>query len=250
MNHRLYELYNRVIGIVQEQGVVELFKQSTHHLHNHYVAPKLPRTTANYNGIKVQAARYFDPYLSWRNKDLPNYESGIVSGLEEHVRPGDRIAIVGGGWGVTAVKAAQETGSTGEVIVYEGSIQEVKHVEDTIKKNDVQNRVEVIHSIVGPHISLRGKPGEASQISPEELPECDVLELDCEGSEIEILENLFIRPRAIVVETHGINGAPSSKVEDLLKNLSYSITSKQIADKGNTEMCIENDIYVLAAVQE
>jgi hypothetical protein len=39
------------------------------------------------------------------------------------------------------------------------------------------------------------------QVTPAELPECDVLELNCEGSEIGILRNMTIRPRAIAVET-------------------------------------------------
>ena len=39
-------------------------------------------------------------------------------------------------------------------------------------------------------------------ILPEELPSCDVLELDCEGSEIDILRRMVITPRVIIVEIH------------------------------------------------
>jgi hypothetical protein len=47
-------------------------------------------------------------------------------------------------------------------------------------------------------------------ISPAELPECDILELDGEGAESLILRNMTIRPRVIAVETHGVYGAPTS----------------------------------------
>lgn len=73
--------------------------------------------------------------------------------------------------------------------------------------------------------------------------------MDCEGAEIEILENLTIRPRVILVESHGMLDAPSSEIEELLNELSYSVKSKEIADRGLEDTCLEYDIYSLTAVQ-
>lgn len=240
----------KAIRVLRRDGPSELLKRGVPHAYNNYIAPFLPRTNASYNGIDVNAARYFDNIVPWRQKNKPYYESGLISGIEEYVRKGDNVVIVGGGLGVTAVKAARNVGSSGKVTVYEGSDKEVNHVQDTIRKHKVSDRVNVIHGIVGPKISLRGEAGKPSRISPEQLPECDVLELDCEGAEIEILEKMSIRPRVILVESHGKYDASSSKVEELLNRLSYSVKSKKVADKGGEEHCLENDIYTLAAVKE
>lgn len=47
--------------------------------------------------------------------DQPDYEDGLVVGLTETLRSGDRVVIVGGGIGVTAVVAALRTGRSGSV---------------------------------------------------------------------------------------------------------------------------------------
>jgi len=240
----------KAISVLGREGPFGLLKRGVPFIYNRHIAPVLPRTNADYNGVRVRAARYFDSVLPWREKNKPQYESGLVSGLDEYVEEGDSVVIVGGGWGVTAVKAAQKAGGSGQVTVYEGSTEEINHVRETTQRNNVSDRVEVIHSVVGPKVSLRGEAGAASYVAPEDLPECDVLELDCEGSEIDILKNLSIRPRVILIESHGMHGAPTSKVEDLLKELSYSVKSKEAADKRIEEFCRENDIYSLVAVRE
>lgn len=63
-------------------------------------------------------------------------------------------------------------------------------------------------------------------------------------------ENLSIRPRVIIVETHGMNDAPSSKIEELLEAMSYSVTSKEVAEKEVEEFCAKNDTHTLTAVRE
>jgi hypothetical protein len=43
--------------------------------------------------------------------------------------------------------------------------------------------------------------------------------------------------------------SPSSEVEDILNDMSYSIESKVIAEKDNKQMHKEQDVYCIAAVQ-
>jgi hypothetical protein len=239
----------KAIRIVKNDGISELIKRGVPYAYTNYIAPVLPRTNASYNGVDVEAARYFDGVIPWRQKDRPYYESGLISGIEEYVREGDNVVIVGGGWGVTAVKAAEKVEGSGSVTVYEGSDKEINHVQQTITEYNLSDRVDITHGIVGEKINLRGEAKGAARVSPEQLPECDVLELDCEGAEIEILENMKIRPRVILVETHGLFDSPSSEVEDILDNLSYSIESKVIAEKDNEQMHKEQDVYCIAAAR-
>lgn len=244
------KIFTRSIEVLREEGPYELLKRGIPHIHNSYIAPLLPKTNASYNGVNVTTPPYFDTIAPGRQIDRPYYESGLVSGIQEYVRRGDHVVIVGGGWGVTAVKAAQNVENSGKLTVYEGSDKQVDRVQQTIKKNNTSDITEIVHGIVGPKISLLNKEKKATRISPEELPECDVLELDCEGAEVDILKNLAICPRVILVESHGMYDAPSSKIEELLNELSYSVKSKQVADRGSEEFCIKNDIYSLVAVQE
>lgn len=242
--------FTKAIGALRRGGPFALIKKGIPFIYNRHIAPFLPRVNAEYNGVDVNAGRWFDSFLPWRMKNKPNYESGIILGIEEYVEEGDSFVIVGGGWGVSAVKAAQKVGPSGQITVYEGSLKQVKNVNETVKINNVSDRVEIIHGIVGPNISLRGESRDATQFSSEELPNCDVLELDCEGSEISILENLNIRPRLIIVESHGMNDAPSSKIENLLGDLSYSVKVNKVADEDQRKYCKENDIYTLTALRE
>lgn len=243
---------SKAIKFLREEGASELIKEGVPYVFNNSIGPLLlSKPIASYNGVDVNTRRYFDLIAPWRDyQNKPYYEYALVAGIEKYVEEGDSVVIVGGGWGVTALKAAQNVGNSGKVTVYEGSEKEVNHIRETIELNNVSGRVDIIHGIVGEKISLRGEEGDASCVSPEQLPECDVLELDCEGAEVGILENLTIQPRVILVESHGMLDASSSRVEELVNNLSYSVKSKEVAGRVRKDYCKNNDIYVIAAVQK
>jgi len=228
--------------ILTEQGAGELFKQ----LYNHYIAALLPSICAQYNGVETFGAKLFDNYISWRKKNKPSYESGLVDSLIQNVDSSDHVVIVGGGWGVTAVRSAQVVGSDGKVSVFEGSESQIAKVNSTIELNGVSDRVDINHAVVGPNIGVYGNTGDAEIVSPSDLPKCDVLELDCEGSELEILQNLELRPRVIIVESHGRYNSSTKDVIDTLNDLNYHIKSVSLAEIS--EHCIQHDIRVITGL--
>jgi len=65
----------------------------------------------------------------------------------------------------------------------------------------VQPGESVGEAVVGDAVDTFGEPVDR-RVRPTELPDCDVLVLDCEGSEVEILQDLGPDPREIVVESH------------------------------------------------
>ena len=71
---------------------------------------------------------------------------------------------------------------------------------------------------------------DAKIMSPRELPDCDVLNMDCEGAELPILEHMTVRPRVILVETHSQFGSPKQKILELLDNKGYDVVD--ILDAG------------------
>jgi len=179
--------------------------------------------------------------------DEPAYELGLMRGLEQAVRPGDRIVVVGGGMGITSAHAARLAGPTGRVVCYEGAVERIPEIELTASRNGLSERIEVRNEIVGDPISVYGGRPTEHTIRPSQLPECDVLELDCEGSERGIFAEMTIRPRAIVVETHGVYGAPTEGTRARLEALGYTVTDLGIAEPRFPEMCVRNDIRALLA---
>jgi hypothetical protein len=69
-----------------------------------------------------------------------------------------------------------------------------------------------------------GNTLNSALVHPKYLPECDYLELDCEGSEKSILEKMRINPKFIVVEVHPkLIGEDVKWLEEFLLNNNYNV---------------------------
>ncbi|MET0259298.1 MAG: FkbM family methyltransferase [Methylobacterium sp.] len=187
-------------------------------------------------------------WLPWWMSDptgCPSYEGALVSGLAEHVRPGDRVVVVGGGIGVTAVNAALHAGPSGHVECFEGSARNCGFVRETAALNGVANLI-VRHAVVGSSIAVYGEASEiGTVVSPGQLPRCDVLELDCEGAELRILREMTIRPQVLLVETHGLYQSPASLVASIMESCGYTVSDRGWAEPHRPAECARNDIRVL-----
>lgn len=219
------------------------------------VIRKLFPTTSfqTYAGIKFKPVITLDKYLPTyitgiKNMHNPEYESALVDGLKKHICTEDRVIIIGGGKGVTACIASIKTSTNGNVICYEASIEGCGKIMKTISYNEVPENINVINSCVGEPISIWGKLSPSEVISPKTLPKCDILELDCEGAEKKILSEMTIRPRVILVETHGLFDSPTHEVRKILEKINYKIENIDVAEKKSSDYCIENDIKVITAL--
>ena len=231
------------LTIYRQQGVGQLTHSAVTFLGD--VLP-VERRPVSYNGVEVLAGSRLSELLPI-SLARPTYESSIVDALRTHVSQGDVVVVVGGGWGVSSVVAAEEAGESGEVIVYEGAVRQVRRTTETVAHNGVADRARIEHAIVGPKVELNGSEGDAGRIHTDELPDCDVLVLDCEGAERAILREMEVAPSVVIVETHGLFDSPTADIEELLTDRGYEITSRDVADEGKSEFCRENDVFVLAA---
>jgi hypothetical protein len=159
------------------------------------------------------------------------------------------VVTPGGGLGVTAVRAAELVGDSGQVLVYEGAEGSINKVQQTTQINGLGDRIEIFYAIVGPKVDPMhgGDSTDAESIDSSELPECDILEMDTEGSEIDVIKGLNNRPKWILVETYGWKGTPSSEVQAAVELKGYNLINKKLADRDRVDMCENNDIYVLTA---
>lgn len=64
-----------------------------------------------------------------------------------------------------------------------------------------------------------------------------------------IIRDGTVRPRVILVETHGFRGAPTKAVKEVLEGLGYFVSDLGFAEVEKMSECYENDIRVLLAVR-
>jgi hypothetical protein len=234
-------LVRKAKKIHRHHGILDLVVRGTRYFISQGICAffGLPsRKIGVYNGVAVRK----DVLL--RPKDVhQRYEKALIRQIRETLQPGERVVVVGGGNGVSTTVAAQKVGESGEVTTYEGSRTRSNIAQETCELNKVAERVEVKHAIVSHERRLFSEAEDAAVVDPEDLPTCDVLIMDCEGAELDILRNLSLRPRAIIVETHGFLNSPEREIREILTESGYSVV-----DRGKEDE--EKGVFVLTALDE
>lgn len=176
-----------------------------------------------YNGVRVEEKRIGDSTL-FDLSDRPSYEGQYSAYIREYVEPGDSIVVIGGYYGVSTVVAATHTGNDGSVITFVATRDGADRVRKTAKLNNIQKIVTVNAASVGKVYQLKGRDQGPEKIPPGELPDCDVLAIDCDGCELDVLDGLEIRPRIIIVEHHG-------ELDDIKKELVFEYQRENIENE-------------------
>ena len=207
-------------------------------IYNRFPRSYLPYKISVHNGVPVRSAvRLFD----WTD-EFPRYEESLVQSIRETVRYDDTVTVVGGGLGVSTVVAGQRTVVPNSVTTYEGSLRQAEIVRETISLNRLSQQCSIRHAIVGENVGVYGQTGSAEHVEPADLPECEVLILDCEGSETGIIDSLVVEPRTIVVETHEFLGVSEEDVRESLTGQGYAVTERRVEDQ-------EDGVFILVATR-
>lgn len=189
-----------------------------------YIRPNTPKICRKYyKDVKVKNYSLIDPLLGAEKFNEKKHKVNLIDATTKAISKGDNVLIMGGGRGISAVNAARKNGS-GKIIVYECSPESIDLCRQTFSLNDVD--VSLVEKAVGNVNDTFGSSGKFDLVSASSLPECDILEMDCEGAEKDILNNMTIRPDSIIVETHPKYGSDTDLISDLLNDLGYSIVSK------------------------
>lgn len=215
--------------ILRKDGLIRFFRSAIEYAYERHIRRYMPKS-GNIVQNKVvlpDEKRVLDSYILESSRDDPDREDGVVSAHTRHTREGDSIVIVGGGNGVTAVRAAKIVGEDGEVLVFEGGEGNLKKIREVFNINGVNDYCNVNHAVVGRNIDVWGDATGADEIRPSQLPSCNVLELDCEGSEVEVLEELEIEPRVLIMELHPFKFLDDADyLFELLESKGYEVTSR------------------------
>jgi hypothetical protein len=230
------ELLKRAIKIIQSEGLKTLCKKVPPYIYEQ-LWPFLPKDSAwiTYNGVKITSQRITDKYVGsyikqYTDYSRPDYEPVYIPAIRDYVSTGDSVIMIGGGNGVSAVVAAKQVGSGGNINLFEGAASEVEKCRQTRAINDITCELNIHHAVVGSNVSLRGEMRGAKCISPNELEKCDALLIDCDGAEFSILNNLKTRPKKIIVEHHPVPGSDGmdvkykpNRIRNILDDLGYEI---------------------------
>lgn len=186
--------------------------------YDNLLRPHLPRKWGVFGGVPARDVRLLDA-----TDYLPNYKAGLREAITRHVNDGDEVVLVGFGRGISTVWCV-ESGAT--VTAYEGAARMCEIGRETITAADITQAVTVEHGIVGEANLLYGKPDGAAGVAPDELPESNVLVMDCEGAETSILAGLEDPPSTLIIETHPERGVPPEAVQDELTALEYEVAAR------------------------
>jgi hypothetical protein len=202
--------------------ITDRFYRTIQNAYDRTVRPLLPRRRVYRSDVPVRG-KLLDLKSTIETKTVQS------DWVMQSVEPGDRLGVVGGGWGVTAVHGARAGANT---TIFEASAEQVEDIKWTVKEARIHPEacINVEQAIVGTDQSdIWGDASGAKFLAPGELPEFDVIELDCEGAEIQIVDGLTSRPKTIIAEVHPHRGAP---VDEFLQALpaSYSVRRAQELD--------------------
>lgn len=247
-------LISRVVNSIRKNGFTTFLRIAINHVYNDVVRPRLPRTdtTIHYNDVEVRPFRVGDhlvpiqaPPNQGGHPNPPEYEAELITQIERHVTDTDTVAVIGGGLGVSSVTAGRQA-TLGHVHTYEAGAEMSRILAETVSRNNVEDRTTVHHAIVATAERTEGQTRDANYVPTGELPDCDVLVMDCEGAETTILPQLDPEPRCIIVETHGNR----STVETQLEEQGYSVESAAIAERPPLEETLrDNGVYVLTGIK-
>ena len=221
--------------IYNETGFSGLFQATIFKfLANSFGIPS--RKIAVFNGVAVRGAS-----LASKIDIFPEHEAELITAIRNYVKSGEKALVIGGGSGASTVVVAHQVGNLGSVFSYEGNKNSFVRVKETVNLNKVNDHVKVYHTIVEKPVYLLGEIGNPPTLAAKDLPDCDVLVMDCEGAELPILQNIKIRPRLIIVEAHPSLNSPKEEVSDLLNKLGYDIISSDARGES---------LDVLSAIQK
>jgi cellulose biosynthesis protein BcsQ len=180
--------------------------------------------------------------INWVNRKYPNQETDAnkiidlndiykevflkLQLLDNVYKEDDIILAVGVGSGISLIHNCLKNRIHNSFIGIDGSKEQIEIAKSNAKLNGINfSMFELIEGYTGNPIHVYGEHGQHSKKMIDiNNKDFDVLELDCEGSEIEILRDLLVRPRHIIVEMHPMNREINiNKFLEQMKNKGYKL---------------------------
>lgn len=204
-------------------------------VYNETIRDHLPTKYRVLSGVAINDT----PLLDMTASD-PNHKQGLLDAINEHVKDGDHVEIIGGGRGVSTIYCLDA--GADHVTAYEASQSMIDTWRHTLEINRVPaGTAEIRHVLVGEAIEVYGDLEGAKRVPPSSLSDADVLILDCEGAEKSILSDLGTEPGIIICETHPERGVPTSTIKELLTDREVSERQYEPGDETEKRVLVATD---------
>lgn len=185
-----FKIVNRIPRILFKYKSFTTNKQLTY---RYLPIPARPKTIIN-----------FLKSIIFANKIIHTEELGILLSHDDIYKPDDIILAVGVGSGISLIHNATKNRIVGSYIGIEASREQIERAFENANLNGIDSTMyELIEGFVGNPDNVYGKLTQhSSRFIDINQMNFSVLELDCEGSEVEIIRDLTVKPRNIIVELH------------------------------------------------
>ena len=202
---------------------------------------KLNRLEFNYiakhkYGFILNKKLQFPARLSTLYNHLLNYlgvtnifsvdELGIIKSYKTLELTELNVLVVGAGEAISLIYNSLYNPNF-HLTVVEANSDQIEIAKDNLKLNNVTKKVNFIHAFVGEKYLVYGDQDKNSEHELD-INNLDIglIELDCEGSEIEIISSLKIMPAYIIVEIHPMyNNVSFDDLMNLIDKKKYKILS-------------------------
>lgn len=165
-----------------------------------------------------------------------DYEEGLIQ-AHRSAEDIDKAAVIGGGYGISSIHLADYHGA--DISIYEAAEDKCRLIRKNIEFNELSERMEVIRAVVSENINVWGSAEGAEKISPSDLyTDLDLLELDCEGNEVNVVKNIDKLPKYLVVEFHPKKVDETfTEFREILDSKGYKI--KSVMGHDGTEITLD-----------
>lgn len=210
----------------KKNGLLDLLHQLVGDIYVKSIRKMLPteKQTYDFKSSSYVSVKKFDQYTPKKFKPYDNDKKRVYRHFHQNItKNGDEVIIIGGGYGISAYYASQAVGKSGNVILYEASDSQVEILNKMLDDRGIGDICSITHGLVGKDFNVYGEDKNYQVISVGDLPNCDVLELDCEGAELKIIDDLEILPREIICEVHAQYIDNPENVVEKIRGLGYAI---------------------------
>lgn len=226
-------IISKIAAALEDGGISTLLQRSFNYIHL-ALRPYLPKKYHYRNKVKFEG-RILDRYNSsiYTDRGGRIHKKEYIKTIKESITIGDDVVVIGGGYGTSSVPASKQCGN-GQVTIFEPGSEQVEEIKEVMAINGCKN-YNIIQGVFYDDRNVWSESSNAKKLNASDIPKCDVLEMDCEGAEQKICENLEIKPREIIVEVHNDLGSSSEGIKKILKQKNYELESRK-GKKGKNEV--------------
>lgn len=218
-------IFGKIRKAFKEGGFSLVLQRSFNYTHNR-VRKYLPKKEFTKSHLPYEG-RLGDYHNSKQPVERNDIKWQARQSVFRYVNNNDKCFCIGGGEGITASHMAEKGD---HVVIAEPAKQMIEKINSTMSLSNHENyEVKPWLFYSSPEEDIWGNlHSETEQKTGEDIPKCDVLEMDCEGAELPILRDIEVCPRVLIVEVHCKKGIDYNEVIDTVEEKGYHIDFEYI----------------------